>query len=28
MPKLTANGFKGSYIVPLPTPRIVPATPR
>jgi hypothetical protein len=28
MPKLTANGFKGSYIVPLPTPRIVPSTPR
>ncbi len=28
MPKLTANGFKGSYIVPLPTPRIASSTPR
>jgi hypothetical protein len=28
MPKLTANGFRGSYIVPLPTPRIVPPTAR
>jgi hypothetical protein len=23
MPKLTAKGFKGDYIIPLPTPRIV-----
>jgi hypothetical protein len=28
MPKLTANGFSGSYIVPLPTPRIVPSRKR
>jgi hypothetical protein len=28
MPKLTANGFRGSYIVPLPTPRIVPSATR
>jgi hypothetical protein len=24
MPKLTARGFKGDYIVPLPVPHIVP----
>jgi hypothetical protein len=28
MPKLTASGFQGSYIVPLPTPRIVGRTNR
>jgi len=26
MPKLTANGFRGGYIVPLPQPRILPPT--
>jgi len=26
MPKLTEKGFKGDYIVPLPTPRIVKGT--
>jgi hypothetical protein len=25
MPKLTARGFKGGYIVPLPTPTVIPA---
>ena len=25
MPKLTERGFKGGYIVPLPTPRVVHA---
>jgi hypothetical protein len=25
IPKLTGRGFKGGYIVPLPTPRIIPA---
>jgi hypothetical protein len=23
IPKLTAKGFKGDYIIPLPTPRII-----
>ena len=25
MPKITANGFRGGYLIPLPTPRVVPA---
>ena len=25
IPKLTAKGFRGQYIVPLPAPRVVPA---
>ena len=27
MPKLTARGFRGSYLVPLPEPRIVSPKP-